>query len=234
MSGITAEFWEVLDPSLPLVAARYGSNRARMVLVGLGDGRLVVVSPGALPSAERWAEVERWGTPAFFLAPNHFHNSGLGAWRERFPGALLVADPRAHARLAKKVPGATIADLAPLQAALPSSMWLKSPPGATQGETWLSLQSAAGRTWLVCDGLVNEERLPPGAIGLFMRAIGFRPGLMVNPLFKRLFLKDKAVFKAWLLAELSKESPTLLVLAHGAVLSGPELAERMRVATSIA
>ena len=57
-----------------------------------------------------------------------------------------------------------------------------------------------------------------------MKLLGFRTGLMTNPFFKRLFLSDKAAYKAWMLAELERDPPVLFVPSHGAPLRGADLA----------
>lgn len=229
-----ADFWEVYDPAVPFVGARYGTNRARMAVVGLGNGDLLVVSPGALPDDERWAELEMWGRPRFLLAPNHFHNSGLAAWQARYPDAQVVAHATAVPRLRKKLPGVAVSDLEPLVAALPASMRLLSPPGARQGETWVSLDTAVGRAWFVTDSLLNEQRLPGGPVGWLAWAVGFRVGLMTNPFFKRVFLANKGAYKAWVAQQLEADPPALFVPAHGAPLDGPDLVRQLAAATEAA
>jgi len=229
----TTDRWDIYDDALPFAGAKYGPQRARMAAIGIGDGGLLIVSPGVPMSDAGWEALARLGAPRFLLAPNHFHNAGLAAWQARFPEAKIVAHPRALPRLRKKLPGLTIADLAPLVAALPTDIRVFSPPMAKQGETWVSIATQHGVAWFVTDALVNEERLR-GAMGLFMRLMGFRTGLMTNPFFKRLFLSDKAAYKAWMLAELERDRPTLFVPAHGAVLRGTDLVDRLRAATDAA
>jgi hypothetical protein len=205
-----------------------------MAVIGLGGGALLVVSPGAPLRDTWWEQLSRWGTPRFLLAPNHYHNAGVAAWKERFPEAAVVADPRAHARLRKKVPGVAIEDLAPLEAALPEGMRVFGPPMAKQGETWVSMNTKEGAAWFVTDGIVNSERLPRGAMGLVFRLIGFRSELMTNPLFKRLFLADKAAYKAWVGAELDRDQPVLFVPAHGEAIRGEDVCSRLRAVTDAA
>ena len=227
-------FWEIFDPAAPFVGAHYGGNNARMVFIGLGNGELLVVTPGALPSEERWAEVAQWGRPRFLLAPNHFHNSGLGAWKTRFPDAEVVAHPTAVPRLRKKLTGIAVSDLTALNAALPPHVRLLSPPGARQGETWVSVDTAAGRAWFVTDSIINEPRMPGPPLGWLGWAVGFRAGLMTNPFFKRLFLPDKAAYKLWVAEQLEREPPALFVPAHGDPLQGPDLLERLTAITAAA
>ncbi|MCC6525963.1 MAG: hypothetical protein IT373_25175 [Polyangiaceae bacterium] len=233
MTKASNDGWEIYDAALPFAGAVYGSQRTRMAVVGLGGGSLLVVSPGAHLAEVAFERLATWGTPRFLLAPNHFHNTGLAAWHERFPDASVVAHPRALPRLRKKVPGVPFEALDGLEAALPAGVRLFGPPMAKQGETWLSVKTADGTGWFVTDGILNEERLR-GTSGLVLRLLGFRTGLMTNPFFKRFFLADKAGYKAWVAGELERDRPTLFVPSHGAPLRGPDVSERLRAATEAA
>ncbi len=217
--------WTTFDPALPFVAIRYGSARARMAVFGVGDDdhgrRLLVVSPGAPFDDARHAELARWGRPAWLLAPNHFHNAGIAAWKARYPDARVVAHPRALPRLRRQVPGVAFEDLSGLEAELPAPMRLLCPPGARQGEVWVSLRTPAGVAWFVTDALVNESKLV-GPAGAMLWLAGFRARLMTNPLFKTFFLDDRAAYRRWALDELAREAPTLFVPAHGRTLEGPD------------
>jgi glyoxylase-like metal-dependent hydrolase (beta-lactamase superfamily II) len=234
MARPSDDTWEIYDEATPFLGARYGSQRVRMAVIGLGGGSLLVVSPGAPLSEPLLAELAKRGTPRFLLAPNHFHTLGIAPWKARFPDARVVAHPRAHARLRKKLPEIAIEDLAPLEAALPEGMRVFGPPMAKQGETWVSVKTKEGASWFVTDAILNEVRLPRGPMGLFMRLLGFRAELMTNPFFKRMFLEDKAAYKAWVRAELDRDPPALFVPSHGAPLRGLDVPDRLRAATEAA
>jgi hypothetical protein len=226
--------WEIFDEQLPFAGAVYGPQRVRMAVIGLGGGGLLVVSPGVPVSEAGWESLSRWGTPRFLLAPNHFHNAGIGEWKARFPGATVVAHPRAHARLRKKVPGVVIEGLAALEAALPKGVRVFGPPMAKQGETLVSVETKEGTGWFVTDAILDEERMPGGVTGMLMRLLGFRTGLMTNPFFKRFFLADKAAYKAWMRAELDRDRPALFVPSHGAPLRGADVCSRLGAVTDAA
>jgi glyoxylase-like metal-dependent hydrolase (beta-lactamase superfamily II) len=226
--------WEVYDEDRPFLGGVYSKQRVRMAVIGLGNGGLLVVSPGAPTSDARFEQLAKWGTPRFLLAPNHFHNGGIATWKARFPQATVVAHERALPRLRKKVPGVELQDLSALQAALPEGVRLFSPPMAKQGETWVSVKTTEGTAWLVTDGILNETRLPGGPLGLLLRVFGFRTELLTNPFFKRFFLTDKAAYKVWVREELERDRPTLFVPSHGAVLRGPDVADRLRAVTDAA
>ncbi len=223
--------WEIYDQSLPFAGAQYGIHSVRMAVVGLGGGDLLVVSPGVPCSEARWEQLLRWGKPRFLLAPNCFHHWGIRAWKARFPDAIVVAHPRAQRSLRRKLPGIAIEDLSLLEAALPAGVRLFSPPMARQGETWVSIALPEGTAWFVTDGILNLPHLPRGLLALLFWLLGYRTGLMTNPLFKRIFLRDKAAYKAWVGAELDRDRPALFVPSHGTVLRGDEVSERLRRVT---
>ena len=205
-----------------------------MAVVGLSAGGLLVVSPGSPLSEALFEQLSGWGAPLFLLAPNHFHHLGIAAWKARFPEASVVAHPRAHTRLRKKVPSVQIDGLAHLNAALQEDVRVFGPPMAKQGETWISVKTKDGVAWFVTDGIINEERLPSGPVGLVLRLLGFRTELMINPLFKRLFLTDKVAYQEWLRAELDRDRPVLFVPSHGAPIRGPDVYDRLRAVTDAA
>ena len=230
----SSDSWEIYDATLPFAGAVYGSAHARMAVIGLGAGELLVVSPGAPVSEARWAALEGWGRPRYLLAPNHFHHAGIATWKARYPEAVVVAHPRALPRLRRQVPGVVFEDLARLRAVLPDHVRLFSPEMARQGETWVSIRTSEGQAWFVTDGILNERQLPPGPLGWLLALLGFRVGLLTNPFFKRLFLRDKAAYKAWVLSELERDAPTLFVPAHGVPLQGADVAEQLKAVTDAA
>jgi hypothetical protein len=234
VASAIGEAWEIYDDERPFAGALYGPQRVRTAVIGLGGGGLLVVSPGVPVTDAGWEKVASWGTPRFLLAPNHFHNAGLAAWKAGFPEAVVVAHPRAQARLRKKVPGVAIEALDVLEAALPDGVRVLAPPMAKQGEALVSIRTKEGVAWFVTDAMLNEERLPRGLTGLVVRFLGFRTGLMTNPFFKRAFLADKREYKLWMQQELERDRPVLFVPAHGAPLRGADVHDRLLAATLVA
>lgn len=223
--------WEIYDDSAPFAGLTYGPQRARMAAIGIGGGGLLVVTPGTQMTEERWSQLASLGTPRFLLAPNAYHNVGIAAWKKRFPEARVVAHPRSIKRLRKQVPGVEFEDLSVLEAALPAGVRLLSPPQARQGETWVSVKTKDGVGWFVTDSIMNEEKIPGGGVGFVMKLVGFRAGLMTNPFFKRVFLRDKPAYKQWVCSELDRDRPNLFVPAHGRVLRGSDVTEQLREVT---
>lgn len=92
---------------------------ARMTILRLGDGGLVLHSPVAL-DADLEAGVRRLGEPRLIVAPNSIHHMYVGPWRERFPDAEFLAAPC----LLERRPDLTPA----LECPLPAGHWLTSDP----------------------------------------------------------------------------------------------------------
>ena len=221
-------YWHELGEAL--WCANYGPSEGgvRMVASRDREGGLVVYSPGTRVPDEGYAQLDELGPVRWLLAPNHFHNLGLKGWRRRYPEARVVAHPRAHERLKKRC---GLDELAPLDAIeLAQGHRILSPPGAKQGETWLSVplgtQGGEQRAWIVCDTFLNQSSPPPGFAGLVARCLGF--GLRVNPLFWRLFLGDRAGFKRWFIDELERDQPSVLVPCHGDIVRGEDTSDRLR------
>lgn len=221
--------WEIYDAAAPLAAHQWGKPSVRMLVVGLGEGELLVVSPLRKLPEESWAQLESWGRVRWLLAPNAFHNLGLEPWQARFPDARIVAHPRALPRLRKRLPQLQFGELDELRARLPSHVRLLEPPGAKQGETWLAVDDPTTRSWFVADSFVNESKLP-GALGLFMRVMGFRTGLIANPFFMRFFTPDKAAYARWLEGEFEARPPQRFIPSHGALVEGDTLVDQLRSA----
>lgn len=226
--------WEIYDESVPFAGAIYGKQRVRMAAIGIGSGGLLVVSPGTGMGEAVWQQVASLGTPRFLLAPNAYHNGGIATWKQRYPDVRVVAHSKAIPRLRKQVPGVEFEELSALESALPPGVRLLVPPQAKQGETGVSVKLKDGVGWYLVDNIMNEERIPGGGVGFVMKIVGFRAGLMTNPFFKLLFLKDKRGYKEWLYSELERDRPTLFVPSHGKSIRGADVTDQLRAATEAA
>lgn len=229
--GADRNSWEIYDDSVPFAGAIYGKQRVRMAAIGIGSGGLLVVSPGAGMGDALWQQVASLGTPRFLLAPNAYHNGGIATWKQRYPEVRVVAHSKAIPRLRKQVPGVEFEELSALSSVLPSGVRLLCPPQAKQGETGVSVKMKDGVGWFLVDNIMNEERIPGGGVGFVMKVVGFKAGLITNPFFKHLFLKDTRAYKEWVSAELDRDRPTLFVPSHGTPIRGADVTERLRAVT---
>jgi hypothetical protein len=166
------------------------------------------------------------GTPAFLIAPNHFHNLGVREYAAAYPGVRVIASPTAASRVARRC-GHEVHDPVVLGAALPASVSLLMPPGTRAGELWLSLESAAGRAWTAGDAFFNIARTPRTPMGLLLWLLGISAGLRIGASFRWL-VRDRPGYRRWLLDAIATQRPTTLIPCHGDVVADPELPDRLR------
>ena len=82
------EIW-VFDRPLSLFGLKIG---ARMTVIRLEDGSLFLHSPVEI-DAETRAELDELGSVRYVIAPNKVHHFFIGAYREAYPEAQLIAAP---------------------------------------------------------------------------------------------------------------------------------------------
>lgn len=164
----------------------------RMSVVRLPDGRLVLYSAIAL-DAERMAELERWGQPAFLIVPNGHHRLDAPRYAARYPGLVVLCAPQVRAAVEKRV--AVTGDLG----RLPQAPELRafSQPGTRTSEAALVVQSGARASLVFNDTLFNHPHLP-GLQGAVLRLMGSSGGPRVSPLGKLTLISDRVAFKAGL------------------------------------
>jgi hypothetical protein len=195
----------------------------RMTVVRGEDGAIVVSPIRRLPEAVHDA-LAGLGGVASLLAPNHFHYLGVAEFLERYPASRAVCAPAARSRLARKT-DLSFAD--PDALGLPSSVSLLSPPGLRTGELWLRVDTARGVAWVVSDAFFNLAAHPTGGFGLACRLMGITCGLRLGRTFTTLAVADRKAYGSWLLAQLERDQPRVLVPGHGDIVEAPDLAERL-------
>lgn len=180
----------------------------RMCIVRRGDGTLLFFH--AVPLEERaLAEVTAWGKPADLVVGHHQHAIDADAFRRRL--GLSVYGPREVAeRLRERVDLAgTLQDLR-----RDPVVEVVSVPGSKLGEAVLIVRSGARVSLLFADVIQNGDR---ARLAWPFRMLGFAGGPKVVPVFRMLFIRDRAALKAGL-AELSRLPGLVrLVPCHGRV-----------------
>ncbi len=88
MKQLDQDLW-VADQPLAIFGVELG---ARMTVVRLADGRLLLHSP-IKPTSDLVDEVRAIGEVAVLVAPNRFHHLFAAAWFESWPGAKLYVAP---------------------------------------------------------------------------------------------------------------------------------------------
>jgi hypothetical protein len=193
----------------------------RSVALRLADGRLAIYSPVRGLGKAAHLALTKIGQPAILIAPNHYHNLGLSEYAATYPGIATVGSTVAAPRLRRKCTN-DLSDETLLRQAFPSNVSLLLPPGTKTGEVWISVESSNARVWIVGDAFFNIAKTPRSAMGLLLRILGISPGLRIGTSFRWL-LKDRAVYRRWLIEALCSQQPTFLVPSHGDVLVSPRL-----------
>jgi hypothetical protein len=227
-----ANGWTVLDEKVPLLTRAYvfrPGAEARMAVAGIGNGKLLAISPASGIGAEGLRALDAFGKVTAIIAPNGFHYLGIPEWRRAFPEARVFAPEKAKKRIAKKVTAGEIRPLSELGAELPTSVRVVEVPFMKLGETWLEVDTASGPFWYVSDSLFNMKALPDHWLfGRIFKWTKSGPGLSFNGIGALFFLSDKKGYKKWLLQRLANGGPAALISAHGDVVVEPGLGDRLR------
>lgn len=219
------ERWRALDAELGLheLEKKVASGWCwRSLCVPLDGGGLLVVSP--IRGTAR--SLEELGEAAAVLAPNHFHYLGVEELTSRHEAALVGASAVAAPRLEKKM-GRPLAPLDAIRERLPRAVTLLEPPGLKTGEVWLRAETARGVAWAVGDAFFNVNDPVSGGTGLVLKLTATVPGLRVGRTFRWLGIGDRPAYRAWLRRQIEDDRPRVLIPAHGDVVEGDDLAERL-------
>jgi len=200
------------------------------VAIRASENHWVLISPGEKMLNNLPDELNVKGIKLSIIFPNAFHYMGVNAWLEQFPEAKLYASKKAKQRLEKKG-FKQILILENDQPELPKGYEVLIPPGHRGGDVWLSQQGREDNNlWITCDSFLNYERVSKQPIARILQSLlGAAPGLKMSQVIKWLLLDRKTMFKSWVLNQLQKDNPSILIPSHGEVDSDPELTKRLRV-----
>jgi len=199
------------------------------IAIKTAENHWVLISPGEKMLAkwtEKWKSKE---TKISIIFPNSFHYMGVNSWLDQFPDAKLYASQKAKKRLVKK----GFRNIIPLesdQPELPTGYKVLIPPGHRGGDIWLSKKCDKNSSiWITCDSFLNYDRVSNQPIARAMQAIlGAAPGLKISQVIKWLLLDGKAAFKPWVLNQLEKDRPGILIPGHGEVECDKKLTDKLR------
>ncbi|HVU49237.1 MAG TPA: hypothetical protein VHL80_01045 [Polyangia bacterium] len=163
--------------------------KRRMFIVRRSDGTLMFFGVAMPLEDGALSEVLAFGRPATLLVPHDQHMIDARAFSEKL--GLEVYGPRACERKMRERAG-----LAGFVEDIPADPSVRVVPvaGAKTGEAAVIVTSAGGQrtSLLVADVLQNN---PKHTVGLLPRLMGFAGGPKVVPVFKMMFLEDKAALK---------------------------------------
>jgi hypothetical protein len=217
--------WTIIDDQAGVLSFSYrfgGEGQANCFTARLPSGGLMIISPPSKISDEAIEELAPFGEVEAIIANNGFHHLGIGLWRERFPNAKCYAAPGAIERITKKSKNAgELRPLADLKPALGNDVAVIEAPTSKGGETWAWAKIAGGYAWYASDVLANMPRLPSNFLFRFMfKATKSGPGYRVFSLALKFLVKDKRAALGLMLDDVRKHPVTVMVPAHGGILSG--------------
>jgi len=225
----TPHGWTIIDADAGVLSLTYhfsAEGTANCFTAKLPSGGLLIISPPPEVTPEQLEELAAYGEIEAIVANNGFHHMGLAAWRTLAPKATVYAAPGAATRIAKKT--STAGDLRPLselQAKLGDHVAVVEAPSSKCGETWAHVKIDGGYAWYASDLLANLERLPSGFLFRWMfKLSGSGPGYRVFNLAVKLIIKDKNAALGTMLRDVRAHPPTVMVPAHGSVLTGRSVA----------
>jgi hypothetical protein len=224
----TKHGWRILDGDAGVLSFSYGfggEGQANCFTAKLPGGGLMVISPPSRISADAIEDLAAHGKVVAIVANNGFHHLGIGQWRKHFPEARCFAAPGACDRIAKKSKDAgELEPLSALQPLLGDDVAVIEAPTSRCGETWARAKIEGGHAWYASDLLANMD-MPAGfVVRTLFKLTKSAPGYRVFNFAVKFIIKDKRVAFAALLDDVRKHPPTLMVPAHGAILSQTSLA----------
>ena len=200
--------WTVEGRSVPFLTVPYPT---RMILVRLGDGALVVISPIRLSDTDL-AAVDAQGPVRHILSPNKIHHLFMGEWRDRYPEAKLYASPGLAEKRADLTFAAQLGDE-------PEDAWARELDQTVLRGSVLMEEveffHKASRTLIVTDCI---QRFDPKRFNLFHRLLMWANGLLGvhggMPRDWRASFTDHAAMRASV-EKMIAWDPERIVIAHG-------------------
>lgn len=199
------------------------------VAIQSSENHWVLISPGQ-KMLDNWPEDRKNDeTGISIIFPNHFHYMGVQAWLEQYPNAALYASKKAKPRL-EKLGFEHIKVLENERPALPAGYDIVVPPGHRGGDVWITKTSEDGNNvWITCDSFLNYDRVSNQPIARAMqKVLGAAPGLKISQVIKWLLLDKRRAFKPWVLEQLEKDQPSILIPSHGEVAKDSALTEQLK------
>jgi hypothetical protein len=209
---LAENLWRV-EGSLPGM-----SLRRNMTVVRKASGQLVIHSAIALEEGMQ-QELERWGTPAYLVIPNHGHTLDAAAYKARYP-ALKIFTPRGGAEaVQRKIK--TPVDGGYEDFPSDEEVRLETLHGVADGEGAMLVRSADGLTVVLNDCVFNMDRKRDILGFVFTTLLGSAPGPRVSRFAKLMFIKDQAALRKDLLRLAELPDVQRLIVAHEKVAAGP-------------
>lgn len=222
--------WEAVGKGIWVRSYDFRGNPINTSAIALGDGGLMVLSPGTDLEAADFAALDELGTVKALVCPGAFHNMGFAAWHAQYPDAGMYGGDAAIAHIAKAhktLPA--LQPLSALQALLPDDIEVEDAGGAKKPDLFVAVKRGDATTWFTNEVISNAADWPGSFVfRTLFKLTGSGPGLNINSLALKLIGGKKPAVRAWLEGKVESCPPTRLVPCHGTVLDDAELATRLR------
>jgi hypothetical protein len=205
-----------------------GEVERRMTVVRLVDGRLVIWSAIALDEAGM-RELETFGRPTYLIVPGDLHRLDARAWKDRYPGLVVIAPAAARAKVEEVVPvDATDVNFGD------ATVRYMTVPGTGEREAALLVEGASGTT-LVINDLIFDLADRPGFSGWLFKAIGMTGDhAHIPPLVRMRKVVDREALAAALTQWAHLPRLERVIISHGAIVGKDAGGVLSRVAKEIA
>ncbi len=218
---------EKLEDNLWVVTSQVpgAPMQRRMAIIKRSDGTLAFFQAVPLDDATL-AQVTAWGKPSILIVPHDQHGMDATAFAEKL--GLRIYGPTANeAKLRAKFKLAGTLEDIPADPAVT----FESVAGAKNGEAMAIVRSGGGRVSLVFADAYMAT--PSEGLALPMRILGFGGGPKVTPIFKMLFVSDRAALKSHLERLAATPGLSHLIPCHGEVESKDAAGTLKKVAATL-
>jgi hypothetical protein len=192
----------------------HGPLKRRMGIARLGSGQIVFLNAIALDE-RAMQQIERWGEPAFAVAPNAYHRLDLGSYKVRYPRLRVLAQKPARKRVEQIVPVEGGLELLPSDPGIA----VEGVAGTKMGDVVCTAREASRASLCFPGDILMNAQPGRGIPGLILRLVGFVGDLRVPRLIRWLGVKDRAALKAHLLRLADTPGLRHVFACHGPVVS---------------
>ena len=220
--------WKRIDGGEGIMMRSYsfGPGLSNCVVVPGKDG-LVAISPACKLDDKDFDALD--GDVVGLVAPNGFHYLGMKSWKKRFPKARLFTSAVAEKRISKKEKtlAGKFESMDKLAEILPDNVDIFAAEHMKHPDVFARVRTDEGNVWYSNDVICNFAEAPDSIIvRLLFWATSTTTGYGINGLITSFFVKDKPGFKRWLIGELKENPPSTMIVGHGDVVTGDDLADR--------
>jgi hypothetical protein len=191
----------------------------RCTAIRLADRSICLFSPVPGLTQQVIEMLSSIGEVSYILAPNHYHNKGIAEYADAFPKATIVAPDSAIPRL-KKVTNIEFQTLATLQESLSNSISIIYTQGLKTGEIWLKVEGKKGTAWVVVDAFCTMKDNAKKPVSDTPQILGT---------FPRMGVQDHTLYRPWVLNQIERDQPTLILPCHGSEIKSAQLPTKLTV-----